>query len=378
VTTVTKAHLCFTFHIDEKEYQQDVVRIIKEKFGLEASIRPREGAHSAAIIINSANLARVFEKTFGKGAASKHIPDFMLFLPPEKQVHLLKGLWRGDGYINLERKAPRAGYATISMQLAGQIKTLLLREGIIPSVYAEPGSIMEEITHRESYRIHVGDVASLKKLCQILDIDCSLVGTEKEHSWMKDGYLFTPITSIETRPFVGQVHNFEVAGQHSYVTDAFTVHNCGDVMYIYISVKDDILTDVKFKTFGCGAAIATSSMVTDLARGKTLEEGLKITRKDVARTWAACRRKRCTARTWPPMGFTRPSTTISACRGGSLHCLQGPRSRTRRMPARSMRSRPYRYNQRSLRSKNPFLFLPLFCRTNGWLMRRALFQWTAG
>jgi nitrogen fixation NifU-like protein len=57
---------------------------------------------------------------------------------------------------------------------------------------------------------------------------------------------------------------------------------CGDLMQIYISVKNDIMTDVKFKTFGCGATIATSSMVTDLARGKTIEEGLRITRKDVA------------------------------------------------------------------------------------------------
>ncbi|WP_019177157.1 Fe-S cluster assembly scaffold protein NifU [Methanomassiliicoccus luminyensis] len=57
---------------------------------------------------------------------------------------------------------------------------------------------------------------------------------------------------------------------------------CGDLMWIYIKVKDDILTDVKFKTFGCGAAIATSSMVTELARGKTIQEGLKITRQNVA------------------------------------------------------------------------------------------------
>jgi len=49
-----------------------------------------------------------------------------------------------------------------------------------------------------------------------------------------------------------------------------------------IKVEDGILTDVKFKTFGCGAAIATSSMVTDLAIGKTIEEALKITRSDVA------------------------------------------------------------------------------------------------
>ena len=57
---------------------------------------------------------------------------------------------------------------------------------------------------------------------------------------------------------------------------------CGDMMFIYIKVKDDVLTDVKFKTFGCGAAIATSSMVTELAKGKTIEEALKITRQDVA------------------------------------------------------------------------------------------------
>lgn len=57
---------------------------------------------------------------------------------------------------------------------------------------------------------------------------------------------------------------------------------CGDVMWLYIKVKDNIITDIKFKTFGCGAAIATSSMITELAKGKTLEEAKKISRQDVA------------------------------------------------------------------------------------------------
>jgi len=57
---------------------------------------------------------------------------------------------------------------------------------------------------------------------------------------------------------------------------------CGDMMTIYIKVKEDRIADIKFKTFGCGAAIATSSMVTELAKGKTLEEGLRLSRKDVA------------------------------------------------------------------------------------------------
>jgi len=57
---------------------------------------------------------------------------------------------------------------------------------------------------------------------------------------------------------------------------------CGDVMEIFIKVKDDIIEDIKFKTFGCGSAIATSSMVTELAKGKHVDEALKITRQDVA------------------------------------------------------------------------------------------------
>jgi nitrogen fixation protein NifU and related proteins len=57
---------------------------------------------------------------------------------------------------------------------------------------------------------------------------------------------------------------------------------CGDLMTMYIKVKDDRIADIKFKTFGCGAAIATSSMTTEMAMGKTLAEALKIARADVA------------------------------------------------------------------------------------------------
>jgi len=57
---------------------------------------------------------------------------------------------------------------------------------------------------------------------------------------------------------------------------------CGDMMTFYIKVKDNRLEDVKFKTFGCGAAIAVSSMVSEMAKGKTLEEAMKITPGSVA------------------------------------------------------------------------------------------------
>lgn len=58
---------------------------------------------------------------------------------------------------------------------------------------------------------------------------------------------------------------------------------CGDMMSFYIKVKDNVIDDVKFKTFGCGAAIAVSSMVSEMAKGKTLDEAMKITNASVAK-----------------------------------------------------------------------------------------------
>ena len=57
---------------------------------------------------------------------------------------------------------------------------------------------------------------------------------------------------------------------------------CGDIMKMYLKVEDGVIKDVKFKTFGCGAAITTSSMATEMVKGKTLEEALQLTNKAVA------------------------------------------------------------------------------------------------
>jgi len=57
---------------------------------------------------------------------------------------------------------------------------------------------------------------------------------------------------------------------------------CGDIMKIYLKIDNDVISDIKFKTFGCGAAIATSSMVTEMAKGKTLDEALQLSNQSVA------------------------------------------------------------------------------------------------
>ena len=73
---------------------------------------------------------------------------------------------------------------------------------------------------------------------------------------------------------VGEIENADGIGEEGNPV-------CGDMMTFYIKVKDDRLEDVKYKTFGCGAAIAVSSMVSELAKGKTLDEALKITPESV-------------------------------------------------------------------------------------------------
>ena len=73
---------------------------------------------------------------------------------------------------------------------------------------------------------------------------------------------------------VGEIENASGVG---------TVGNakCGDIMRIYLDINDGIINDVKFKTFGCGAAVATSSMATELVKGKTVQSALEITNKAV-------------------------------------------------------------------------------------------------
>ena len=74
---------------------------------------------------------------------------------------------------------------------------------------------------------------------------------------------------------VGEIPNADGIGE---VGNA----KCGDIMRIYLKVEDNIIKDVKFKTFGCGAAIATSSMVTEMVKGKSLDDALEISNAAVA------------------------------------------------------------------------------------------------
>ncbi len=74
---------------------------------------------------------------------------------------------------------------------------------------------------------------------------------------------------------VGEIENASGIGEVGNAT-------CGDIMRVYLDIENNIIKDVKFKTFGCGAAVATSSMATELVKGKSIDEALKLTNAAVA------------------------------------------------------------------------------------------------
>ncbi|MBI3443704.1 hypothetical protein HY008_03455 [Candidatus Woesebacteria bacterium] len=173
---------------------------------------------------NSSYLAEVFAEWFGKGAWNKKIPHFMMSLPIEKQKELLIGLWQGDGYIQLEKH--RASYKTASQVLAEQVKMLLLRFGIIPSI-----SVYKAYkNHKQSYSVQIvgeRDFILFANLMDIIYIPKPYVAT-KYSSIIKDDFILLPVRSIEVFNYDGPVYNLEVEKVNSYVSQNAVLHNCGD------------------------------------------------------------------------------------------------------------------------------------------------------
>lgn len=280
---VTKTYVGFAFGIREEKLADDAVYIVKRVFGIDAKKKIKKKRNTIVVEVNNVWITRLFKKLFGVGADKKKIPRELMLLPPEKQKSLIYGLWKGDGYFNL--KKPRAGYSTISKELCHQLKILLLRQKIVPSIYIEEEREKNEVKHRKAYRIHIGERESLKNLAKILKLKFKINKKPRICSWFTNDHLFIPITRTKKIQYDGFVHNLEIENTRSYLTESLTVHNCGDVMWVYIKVgknKDgeEIIKDIKVKTFGCIAAIATSSLTTDLAKGKTLKQAMKI-RRDV-------------------------------------------------------------------------------------------------
>lgn len=280
-TSPSQGTVGFVFGAQEEDYVKEVNLLMKRGFGLK-SAKIVAKRNSLSLLFYSARLARFFSDLFGKGAFQKQLPHWMMSLPFEKQKEVLYGLWRGDGYINPAKKVSK--FVTISPKLAYQVKLLLLRQRIIFSflVFQAQG------IHKKHYCLYIKDEDSLIKIGKIVGQRLNFAGKIKNphKTWFADGFYYAPIWKNEKLDYAGPVLNLEVEGVHSYLVEAAALHNCGDVMRMFIKIgrKDgeEYIEDVKFQTLGCGAAIATSSIATEMIKGKSLAEALKLTNRAVA------------------------------------------------------------------------------------------------
>ena len=108
---------------------------------------------------------------------------------------------------------------------------------------------------------------------------------------------------------------------------------CGDIMKMYLKIKDGVIEDVKFETFGCGSAIASSSMATEMIKGKTIDEALAVTNRQVVRRWVVCRPTSCTVPCWRRSPSSPPSRTTTTATASSMTIASSRMTAARWSPA---------------------------------------------
>jgi len=240
--------LAFAFNKNEikniDEVKSLILKVIRKK------VKERIRGNVKEIYICSRKWVKFFTRFAGRLALNKKLSSEIILLPFWKQWEMIKTLIKGDGSLTKRRMDdfPRHRIATASQKLAIQIQEILARDEIFCSI--------KKFTNIRFRSYIEGRKISANP---IFEISFSL---KRKHKFVhkNKNYFLVPIREIKKKHYQGDVFNIQVEGQeNSYLTKGFVVHNCV-------------------------AAIATSSTITDLAKGKTLEEALKINKKEVIRS----------------------------------------------------------------------------------------------
>lgn len=229
--------LDFYFHKDEVAYINDVKRLIKKTFGLDIYTKTQNSV--TKIECFSGIVGEFFKNTFGSLSENKHLPQWVLTLPLDKQAELFKGVWRGDG--SVKNKTFR--YVTSSKLLCEQLKALLLRMGIIPNTLVKSvehqNRVLPRINGRkifaknDKYEIEIGG-PWVKIFAKYLGVNHGLLSIRKRtnyFAWFQDGYAVIPIRGIKREKYDGLVYNLAVGDDNSYTTTNACVHNCDGLFF---------------------------------------------------------------------------------------------------------------------------------------------------
>ncbi|MFQ5620282.1 MAG: Fe-S cluster assembly protein SufB [Candidatus Nanoarchaeia archaeon] len=238
-----ESYLNFTFHKNERAFIDDVKELLERFFGKEP-IEQKEYKNGISIVLCSTVAARVFKKLFGKGAKNQCLPNWVLLESSDKQAELIKGMWRGDGNVFIERYSwglkRMFRINTISETLADQLRKVLLRLGVVASI-----NVWQRKPPRSnSFVVYVGgdQIPAFAEVVgeppevflDVIEIDAGDLKQIKLTSYchIEGDYAFVPIRSIEKEAVADlDVYNFSVEEDESYVSNGILVHNCTAPVY---------------------------------------------------------------------------------------------------------------------------------------------------
>lgn len=257
VSGKTDNMITFTFNKNEKQYIEDTANLIEKYLRKNPKIQ-KEYKNGVTVCVYSSIAARLFKQLFGKGAANKTIPKWMMHESLEKQKDLVKGIWRGDGsFVNKNysygvKRMFRIN--TVSRVLARQLRSILLRLGVFASI-----NVQRRIGKRRNmYCLYIGGenvikfasiigiteraVASSRNTKMLLLNDLNEFKTTSSFTKISGNYAFVPIKSIACEEVVDlSVYNFSVKNDESYVAGGVAVHNCTAPKYTLASLHSAVV-----------------------------------------------------------------------------------------------------------------------------------------
>ncbi|MFH1202591.1 MAG: vitamin B12-dependent ribonucleotide reductase [Candidatus Omnitrophota bacterium] len=217
--------LRFTFSNEEESYAQDVMRIVKNKFGITSRIETTDSPQRRWISLrfHSKILAEFFLKLFNTGYASKSIPPWFILLPAKKQKGFLAGLFRGDSCVfkngnNFSTKLVMCN--TNAVYAAWQ---MLMRLGSFAALNFDS---MPRLGRVRPVKCQVSGRYGSQIVAELLETEIPHNGFEFIRSIEREGILFSPVDYIEKQSYQGKVYNLEVEEDHSYSANFVSVHNC--------------------------------------------------------------------------------------------------------------------------------------------------------
>jgi hypothetical protein len=210
----------FSFREREASYVERL-RSALARLGVPAKLVHRR--HTTEVITRSLALGRLLDGLFGRGAASKRLPGWMLVLPHDKQRALVRALWEGDGYLGRVRGYRRAGYPSSSYVLAVQVHQMLLRLGVAAFLRHR-----DQRGRRRNWVVSVTSRRALDRLCAVLGRpaveapEAALTGQAP----LDEARLLVGVRAVRRVRYTGCVHNLEVEGAHSFASPSGALHNC--------------------------------------------------------------------------------------------------------------------------------------------------------